>query len=67
VTNLWAMNPGLVVGLAGVGCFGMGCVVHMATVPTSANTSVERAMEDHKAVREPSSFMRHNTMNPKKN
>mmetsp|Transcript_6357 Transcript_6357/g.15834 ORF Transcript_6357/g.15834 Transcript_6357/m.15834 type:complete len:114 (-) Transcript_6357:195-536(-) len=66
-TKLWSMNPGLVVTLSAFGAMVAGCVVHEATRFTSVNTSVEVAMEDEKAVREPSKFLRHNTMNPKRN
>lgn len=66
VTKLWAMNPGMVVTLSALGAFATGIGIHLATRVTSVNTSVEMSMEDKRAVREPSTFLRHNTMNPKK-
>lgn len=67
MTKLWAMNPGLAVALSGCGALATGFAIHLMSSSMSANTTVEKAMEDERAVREPSSFLRHNTMNPKKN
>lgn len=42
-TKLWAINPGLAVGLAGVGAFVAGMGVHVLTRGTTINTGVEKA------------------------
>lgn len=42
-TKLWAINPGLAVGLAGVGAFVAGMGVHVVTRATPINTEVEKA------------------------
>ena len=48
VTELWAVNPGVVVGLSSVGAFVIGCGVHMITKGTQVNTGVEHAMHEEK-------------------
>lgn len=48
VTQLWAVNPGLVVFLSGCGAFIAGCGVHMITKGTTVNTGVEHAMEEER-------------------
>ena len=42
-TKLWAINPGLAIGLAGVGAFVAGMGVHVLTRGTTINTGVEKA------------------------
>ena len=42
-TKLWAINPGLAVGLAGVGAFVAGMGVHVLTRGTTINTGVDKA------------------------
>jgi len=48
VTELWAVNPGVVVGLSSVGAFVIGVGVHMITKGTQVNAGVEHAMHEEK-------------------
>ena len=48
VTQLWAINPGLVVVLSGFGAFVAGMGIHVITRSTSVNSSVENALMEEK-------------------
>jgi len=48
VTELWAVNPGVVVALSSVGAFVIGVGVHNITKGTQVNAGVEHAMHEEK-------------------